>query len=150
MADTVMPHGDNMSSNGIFNDCDATKRNGYDPEGHSSGQQQGFQIIDIRLDKIERSVRAELIEKLHPKDGEEKQMPTLLLYNETGLKLFEEITYLEEYYLTSAEIEVLGRYAHAIAQRVRPDSIMMELGSGYEVAPLAPRAYLRSPFPYLL
>ncbi|KAI9790007.1 MAG: hypothetical protein M1816_005621 [Peltula sp. TS41687] len=130
MVDSVMPNGDNMSSNGIFDDFDATKSNGYDHGGHFSGQQRAFQIMDIRRDKSQHSVRAELMEKLHPKVGEEKQMPTVLLYDETGLKLFEEITYLDEYYLTSAEIEVLDRYADAIAQRIRPDSILMELGSG--------------------
>lgn len=137
-----------MLSNGT-NGSNATDQiNGYDHGRHSLGHQQGFQIVDIRRDKIERSIRAELIEKLHPENGEEKQMPTLLLYDENGLKLFEEITYLEEYYLTSAEIEVLDRYAHAIAQRIRPGSILMELGSGYEAAPFgSPRAQLRTPFP---
>ena len=60
----------------------------------------------------------------------EKRLPTMLLYDEIGLKLFEDITYLEEYYLTNAEIEILGRYADAIADRVLPGSQIVELGSG--------------------
>ena len=42
---------------------------------------------------------------LNPGKGKERKMPTLLLYDEQGLKLFEDITYLDEYYLTNAEIE---------------------------------------------
>ena len=47
-----------------------------------------------------------------------------------GLKLFEDITYLDEYYLTNAEIETLTLHASGIAARL-PDGIqLVELGSG--------------------
>ncbi|MCJ1283302.1 hypothetical protein MMC26_002630 [Xylographa opegraphella] len=68
--------------------------------------------------------------KLRPAKHEEKKLPTLLLYDERGLKLFEEITYLDEYYLTNAEIEVLSRYADRIADRLVDGSQLIELGSG--------------------
>lgn len=55
----------------------------------------------------------------------------MLLYDEAGLKLFEQITYLDEYYLTNAEIEVLERHADAIAERIPLDALVVELGSGY-------------------
>ena len=57
-------------------------------------------------------------------------MPTLLLYDEEGLQLFEEITYLDEYYLTNAEIETLNTHAEAIARLIKPGSQVIELGSG--------------------
>lgn len=38
------------------------------------------------------------------KDG---TLPTMLLYNEKGLQLFEAITYNDHYYLTNSEIEIL-------------------------------------------
>ena len=60
-------------------------------------------------------------------------MPTLLLYDERGLKLFEDITYLDEYYLTNAEIELLENHAPAIADLVPDDCDILELGSGYEL-----------------
>lgn len=47
-----------------------------------------------------------------------------------GLKIFEEITYLDEYYLTNAEIEVLKTYADEIAARIPKGSRLVELGSG--------------------
>jgi L-histidine Nalpha-methyltransferase / hercynylcysteine S-oxide synthase len=49
---------------------------------------------------------------------------------EAGLKLFEEITYLDEYYLTNAEIEALTLHAKDIAERLPQGSRLVELGSG--------------------
>lgn len=56
----------------------------------------GAQIIDIRVDTAQSDVVAEIKSGLRPEDGGEKTLPTLLLYSEAGLKLFEKITYLEE------------------------------------------------------
>ncbi|KAI9821822.1 MAG: hypothetical protein M1827_002404 [Pycnora praestabilis] len=90
----------------------------------------GLEIIDIRRNKIEPSLLNDLLNQLRPRKGKEKTMPTLLLYDEAGLKLFEDITYLEEYYLTNAEIEVLESHANQIAQHLLPGSMLIELGSG--------------------
>jgi len=49
---------------------------------------------------------------------------------EAGLKLFEDITFLDEYYLTNAEIEALERHAREIAARLPEGSRLIELGSG--------------------
>lgn len=91
----------------------------------------GRDIIDIRRDREEISLVEEIRRGLRPADGGEKRLPTLLLYDEAGLKLFEDITYLDEYYLTNTEIRLLEREANAIAQHIAPGSIIVELGSGY-------------------
>ncbi|KAH7089271.1 hypothetical protein FB567DRAFT_591382 [Paraphoma chrysanthemicola] len=88
------------------------------------------EIIDIRVDTAHSGVLADISSGLRPKAGCEKKLPTLLLYDEAGLRLFEDITYLDEYYLTNAEIEVLENYADEIAQRIQPGSVLVELGSG--------------------
>jgi len=88
-------------------------------------------IIDIRRGGLDFSLVDDIKTKLNPRDGGEKLLPTLLLYDERGLKLFEEITYLDEYYLTNAEIEVLTNYAGEIANRARTGTTVVELGSGY-------------------
>ncbi|KAL8815814.1 MAG: hypothetical protein Q9223_005093 [Gallowayella weberi] len=87
-------------------------------------------IKDIRRDRSDVSVLDELRTGLRPQHGAEKRMPTLLLYDEQGLKLFEDITYLNEYYLTNAEIEVLQRHATAIATAIPEGCEILELGSG--------------------
>lgn len=93
-------------------------------------------ILDIRRKKTSSSLLDELGEKLRGQQGEEKQMPTILLYDERGLKLFEEITYLEEYYLTNAEIEALKAHSDSIAKEIPHGVQMIELGSGYAIASL--------------
>ena len=88
-------------------------------------------IIDIRREGSEISILDEMRKMLNPGTGHERRMPTMLLYDEQGLKLFEDITYLDEYYLTNAEIEVLEKHAADIAQFVQAGSQIVELGSGY-------------------
>lgn len=53
-------------------------------------------IVDIRRRNITWDIRNDMLEKLRPSEGNEKKMPTILLYDETGLKLFEAITFLDE------------------------------------------------------
>ncbi|KAL8752055.1 MAG: hypothetical protein Q9199_006005 [Rusavskia elegans] len=90
-------------------------------------------IQDIRRDQAGIPLLDEIRTSLRPQDGGEKRLPTLLLYDEQGLKLFEDITYLDEYYLTNAEIEVLENNAAAIADLMPEDCDVLELGSGYEL-----------------
>ncbi|KAJ6648871.1 Ergothioneine biosynthesis protein 1, partial [Pseudolycoriella hygida] len=59
-----------------------------------------------------------------------KSIPTFLLYDELGLQLFDEITRLEEYYLTNAERTILLEHADELASRVNDRTIIVELGSG--------------------
>jgi len=89
-------------------------------------------IIDIRKDGALTPLTDQIRSGLKPENDGEKRLPTLLLYDEQGLKLFEKITYLEEYYPTGHEIEVLERYADHIADRIalKPGSMIVELGSG--------------------
>ena len=48
-------------------------------------------IIDIRHDAVEVNLKEEILSSLRPKSGL-KHMPTLLLYDERGLQLFEEVS----------------------------------------------------------
>lgn len=108
---------------------------GRENGGLSGDSVASTRIIDIRSERAEPiSLIDEIKKGLRPAEGKEKKLPTLLLYDETGLKLFEDITYLEEYYLTNAEIGVLEKYADEIAQRIEDGSMVVELGSGYEPA----------------
>lgn len=107
---------------------------GHTTQASQPESRSGPNIIDIRQEALTPLVD-QISTGLRAKDGKEKTLPTLLLYNEEGLKLFERITYLEEYYLTGQEIEVLEQYAESIADRIalQPGSIVVELGSGYVI-----------------
>lgn len=102
-------------------------------------------IIDIRRQARNDPMLEEIYRGLQYEEGKDRTLPTVVLYDEKGLKLFEDITYLDEYYLTNAEIEVLNRYAADIARMISPGSRIIELGSGYESAPVASIAILQSP-----
>ncbi|KAJ3519183.1 hypothetical protein NM208_g14225 [Fusarium decemcellulare] len=86
-------------------------------------------IIDIRGEHVEINLKDQVVSMFNPEDGPRK-LPTLLLYNEKGLQLFEDITYLDEYYLTNYEIELLQRSSADIASRIPEGSMVIELGSG--------------------
>jgi L-histidine N-alpha-methyltransferase len=58
-----------------------------------------------------------------------KTLPPRWFYDERGSELFDEITRLPEYYLTSAERSVLQTHAADIAAATRADALV-ELGSG--------------------
>ena len=90
----------------------------------------GPTIIDIRRDKTAVSLEADIVAGLKGADGAEKTLPTMLLYSAAGLKLFEDITYLDEYYLTNTEIALLERDAAAMAARIPDNAVVLELGSG--------------------
>ncbi|KAJ9235084.1 hypothetical protein DTO207G8_8919 [Paecilomyces variotii] len=87
-------------------------------------------IIDIRQEELELSLGKEIVRGLNPQDGRPRSLPTILLYDTEGLKLFEQITYLEDYYLTNAEIEVLLTHARSIVDRIPDNAQLIELGSG--------------------
>ncbi|KAG2182936.1 hypothetical protein INT44_005917 [Umbelopsis vinacea] len=59
-----------------------------------------------------------------------KTIPTLVLYNNRGLQLFDQITYLPEYYLTNAEIDILQNKSHEILANIPDGSAVIELGAG--------------------
>ncbi|KAI0161669.1 C-type lectin protein [Hypoxylon sp. FL1284] len=93
------------------------------------GRRPSADIIDIRQAAVEINLKEEISKLLRPQEGPRK-LPTLLLYDEKGLQLFEEITYLQEYYLTNYEIQVLRRSAASIAKAIPSGSLVLELGSG--------------------
>lgn len=87
-------------------------------------------IVNIHQDDMEFSLVDELYKSLSPSEGQPRSFPTLLLYDTKGLKLFEKITYLDEYYLTNTEIEVLTTHAERIVERIPDNAQLVELGSG--------------------
>lgn len=120
----------------------------HKPEQGAAGT--SVDLIDIRRDAIKANLREEIYRLFYPQEGP-RELPTLLLYDAKGLQLFEkvspllrlsahgsyggltghQITYLEEYYLTNAEIAVLQRSVAAIAEKIPSDSMLLELGSGW-------------------
>ncbi|KAG0005925.1 hypothetical protein BGZ65_009870 [Modicella reniformis] len=59
-----------------------------------------------------------------------KTIPTMVLYDDLGLQLYDEITYLEEYYLAQEEIEILERDGDKLVEHIPDNSVVVELGAG--------------------
>lgn len=59
-----------------------------------------------------------------------KTLPPKLLYDVRGAALFEEITALDEYYLTRTEVSIFETWAREIIQRIGAGSTLVEFGSG--------------------
>ncbi|KAF9889559.1 hypothetical protein FE257_007269 [Aspergillus nanangensis] len=87
-------------------------------------------IVDIRQNDVQFSLVNEIYAGIDPPTGTRRSMPTMLLYDANGLKLFEDITYADDYYLTNAEIDVLHAHAKRIAERIPDHAQLLELGSG--------------------
>ncbi|KAJ1945377.1 hypothetical protein EC988_005766, partial [Linderina pennispora] len=107
------------------------------------GSPQMYQFIDYRAaaspdhnHKRIPAIARQIIESLTthktlPGSTQEmRSLPTLLLYDNHGLDLFDQITYLPEYYLTSCEIEVLKNNIAQIVDEIPDDSDVIELGCG--------------------
>ncbi|KAG8410100.1 Ergothioneine biosynthesis protein 1 [Metarhizium acridum] len=101
------------------------------PAGKFASKPRGdLDIIDIRSNRVDFNLKDEVARMVIPKDGRARKLPTLLLYDERGLQLFEDITYLDEYYLTNYEIELLKKHSVEIAAKIPDGAMVIELGSG--------------------
>src|SRR6516165_3714122 len=60
----------------------------------------------------------------------QKELPCKLFYDRVGSELFEQITSLDEYYPTRAELRILRESASEIAERLGPECLLIEYGSG--------------------
>jgi dimethylhistidine N-methyltransferase len=69
-------------------------------------------------------------EVLHGLTSRPKTLPPRLFYDAAGSALFEQITELPEYYLTSTEQGIFERYAHAMVEAAGKASTIIELGAG--------------------
>ena len=61
---------------------------------------------------------------------DQKELPCKLFYDEKGSNLFEQISKLDEYYLTRTEISILKDNIEEIAEFLGEKNIIVELGSG--------------------
>lgn len=63
----------------------------------------------------------------------QKTLPSKFFYDERGSQLFDEITGLDEYYLTRAETALMQQHGPEIARLLGPGCLLIEYGSGSSV-----------------
>ena len=80
---TMMPHG-------AVPRLGAIKERKRMPDLHMAAAGPKLDIIDIRHAAVEINLKAEVLSQFHTRNGPRK-LPTLLLYDERGLQLFEKV-----------------------------------------------------------
>jgi dimethylhistidine N-methyltransferase len=78
-----------------------------------------------------------------------KTLPQKLFYDETGARLFEEITKLDEYYVTRTEHEIMQAHAAEMAALMGPNVVLIEPGSGEALKVRMLLDHLESPAAYV-
>jgi uncharacterized SAM-dependent methyltransferase len=98
-------------------------------------------VVDVRLNNKasngEVNIRDEVIKGLSRPPGQ-KILPQILLYDEEGLRIFDEITTagIDDYYIFPAEENLLKKNAQDIVQVMHgkedqsTESVVLELGAG--------------------
>jgi len=108
-----------------------TKPPGAHTYGRSPGAPEDVDIIDIREHGQSLSLTAAIRDGLKPPPADQlRTFPSLLLWDEQGLKYFEDVTYAPQYYLTNTEIALLQAHSARIAKDIKPGTLLLELGSG--------------------
>jgi dimethylhistidine N-methyltransferase len=83
-------------------------------------------LVESKLAQHE-AFRADALAGLSPS---RKTLPSRWLYDQRGSELFEEITRLDEYYLTRTETEILRRHAAEMAALCGEGAVLLEYGAG--------------------
>ena len=71
-----------------------------------------------------------LEKRLLYKDPQQRLLPSMLLSDDEGLKLWSQITHLPNYYQTRDEIELLEENGKKVAEYIVPGCTLVDLGSG--------------------
>ena len=101
-------------------------------QNSTKDQAHGYhnEIIDISNDAQEFNLLEMTRNSLGPTEGDTPRFPALLLWDQKGLKFFEEITYSDDYYPIHNELDLLKQHGDEIARNIKPNSLLIELGSG--------------------
>ena len=83
-------------------------------------------LVEAKLSQRE-AFRADVLAGLARR---QKSLPGRWLYDQRGSELFEEITRLDEYYLTRVETAILRRHAGEMAALCGEGPVLLEYGAG--------------------
>ncbi|MGI6454048.1 MAG: L-histidine N(alpha)-methyltransferase [bacterium] len=89
-----------------------------------------FSSFDVLQHDLEPESRKFFIEVLRGLCKPYKELPCKYIYDERGSKLFDQITELDEYYLTRTETQILHTCHTPIAEAVGENCVVIEYGSG--------------------
>jgi uncharacterized SAM-dependent methyltransferase len=85
-------------------------------------------ILDIRQSHSTLNLAEEITNSLR---GQPPSLPSLLLWDDRGQKLFDRFSQRPSYYPFHGEMDVLSQYGSSIGASIPTDEILLELGCGY-------------------
>jgi hypothetical protein len=130
LRDSSLDDSDGADSDSTDGSSDATSLTG-DSEGTSRTDDSDHDEDTTVTAPPAFDLRSMIFSGLCPSTpGALKTIPTMVLYDDRGLQLYDEITNLEEYYLFQEEIQILERDADKIADHIPDNSVVVELGAG--------------------
>jgi dimethylhistidine N-methyltransferase len=103
----------------------------------------------ISLHDLSSGERASFAEVSRGLASPQKELPCKLFYDEYGSQLFEQITALDEYYPTRAEMRIMRAAAAEIAERLGPECLVLEYGSGSSLKTRLLLDHLQQPAAYV-
>lgn len=92
--------------------------------------QEGSDVSLIDLEPSLETFRRDVLSGLR---NSPKRLPCKYFYDDLGCQLFDRICELEEYYPTRTELEIMNAAAGEMADRIGPDALVIEYGSGSSV-----------------
>ena len=92
--------------------------------------EQGLSLVDLDKDGVDTAFRADVLQGL---SEPQKAVPARWFYDDTGSRLFEDITQLPEYYPTRAETEILTERCAEFRELIGSGRAVVEFGSGSSV-----------------
>jgi uncharacterized SAM-dependent methyltransferase len=88
---------------------------------------QDSRIFDIRREIESTDLRKQITDGLSSKP---RRMPSLLLWDDEGQRLFNAFAQTSSYYIRQKELEILNRIADDIVANAPDGSVLVELGCG--------------------
>ncbi|KAB8336716.1 hypothetical protein FH972_021025 [Carpinus fangiana] len=89
-------------------------------------------ISDIGGSRIHLSLKTLIYDQLFHSRPDHRVLPSSLLSDDEGLRLWHKINRMPDYYQTSDEVELLEMYGEEIARKIDPNTAMIDLGCGLE------------------
>jgi dimethylhistidine N-methyltransferase len=103
----------------------------------------------ISLHDLSPGQTASIDEVLRGLRSPQKELPCKLFYDEVGSQLFEQLTGLDEYYPTRAELRIMRAAAAEMASRLGEECLLIEYGSGSSLKTRVPLDHLQRPAGYV-
>ena len=128
----ISPQKDGADTNDVHTN-DNVLKNDDDSRSHINDVKMNAtasKIIDIRRDQTQLCLAQMVRESLR---SPIPRPPSLALWDDRGLGLFERVTRLPEYCLSHVEKEIIEKNCLEIASKIEPESMIVGLGCGYVV-----------------